>query len=227
MQRKLLSLLEILKIKSLTAAPEKIKQFGILGNQFLFVELKMNWKNTKTLFILIFCPLGIFILSGFVPQDKHTVFNALKNILTSTKRKNREPTDAEIISDHQDLQTTICPTVTVTQEQRQNESEEIERETCKSYDQYFFLLGKSEEPLENYPDYVVGDFLDTYENLILKTKTAYEYFEQYCKEANNFMLIDDDVVFNFGAIMNILRKEEAQNIIYGKRLDQQDGKVIF
>ena len=92
---------------------------------------------------------------------------------------------------------------------------------------YFFLLGKSEEQLENYPDFVVGDFLDTYDNLILKTKTAYEYFEKYCKEANNFLLIDDDVVFNFDAIMNKLRKEEAQNVIYGERLNQEDGKVIF
>ena len=78
--------------------------------------------------------------------------------------------------------------------------------------------------MENYPDFVVGDFLDTYDNLILKTKTAYEYFEKYCNEANNFLLIDDDIVFDFGAIMNILRKEESQNVIYGERLDQQDGK---
>ena len=78
--------------------------------------------------------------------------------------------------------------------------------------------------MENYPDFVVGDFLDTYDILILKTKTAYEYFEKYCNEANNFLLIDDDIVFDFGAIMNILRKEESQNVIYGERLDQQDGK---
>ena len=77
--------------------------------------------------------------------------------------------------------------------------------------------------MENYPDFVVGDFLDTYDNLILKTKTAYEYFEKYCNEANNFLLIDDDIDFDFGAIMNILRKEESQNVIYGERLDQQDG----
>ena len=152
MQRKLLSLWEILKIKSLTAAPEKIKHFGNLGNQFL---LKMKRKNTKTLFILIFCPLVFFILSRFVPQDKHTVLNALKNIQRSVdsrepvrvfeERKNSEITDAEIISDHQDLQTTICPTVTVTQQQRQNESEEIELETCKSYDE-LPLNWKNDEP---------------------------------------------------------------------------------
>ena len=58
----------------------------------------------------------------------------------------------------------------------------------------------------------------------MKTKTAYEFFEHYCKEANNFLLIDDDIDFDFGTIMNMLRKEEAQNVIYGRRLGQQDGK---
>ena len=63
---------------------------------------------------------------------------------------------------------------------------------------YFFLLGKSEAHIETHKsdEYIVGDFEDTYDNLILKTKTSYEYFEQYCKKAKYYLLMDDDVTFS-------------------------------
>ena len=59
--------------------------------------------------------------------------------------------------------------------------------------------------------------MDTYDNLILKTKTSYEYFERFCKEAKYYLLIDDDVSFNPGKIMTKLEEQASQNIIFGKR----------
>ena len=59
--------------------------------------------------------------------------------------------------------------------------------------------------------------MDTYDNLILKTKTSYEYFERFCKEAKYYLLIDDDVSFNLGKIMTKLEEQASQNIIFGKR----------
>ena len=82
---------------------------------------------------------------------------------------------------------------------------------------YYFLLGKefSSEYHEN--DFIVGDFMDTYDNLLLKTKTSYEYFEQFCSKAKYFLLIDDDVTFSPLKIMKKLDKKKSQNTIFGKK----------
>jgi len=82
---------------------------------------------------------------------------------------------------------------------------------------YFFLLGKSETVFENENDFIIGDFIDTYDNLILKTKTSYEFFEKFCKEAKYYLLIDDDVTFNPSKIMEKLEEQASQNLIFGKR----------
>jgi len=82
---------------------------------------------------------------------------------------------------------------------------------------YFFLLGKSETAFENENDFIIGDFMDTYDNLILKTKTSYEYFERFCAKAKYYLLIDDDVTFNPTKIMKKLDEQDSQNVIFGKR----------
>ena len=56
----------------------------------------------------------------------------------------------------------------------------------------FFILGRTEIELEDEEDIIIGDFKDCYENLVLKTKSAYEYFES-CEEPEFFMIQDDDV----------------------------------
>ena len=73
---------------------------------------------------------------------------------------------------------------------------------------YFFLLGVSDEPFEKESDFIFGDFVDTYDNLILKTKTAYEYFERFCPSARFFLLIDDDVSFNPTKIIKKLKEKK-------------------
>ncbi|CAG5103134.1 Oidioi.mRNA.OKI2018_I69.chr1.g632.t1.cds [Oikopleura dioica] len=82
---------------------------------------------------------------------------------------------------------------------------------------YFFLLGKSETPIENENDWIIGDFDDTYDNLILKTKSSYEYFERFCGSAKFYLLIDDDVAFYPAKIIEKLGEEGAKDTILGKR----------
>ena len=91
---------------------------------------------------------------------------------------------------------------------------------------YFFLLGQSEEPFENESDFIVGEFVDTYDNLILKTKTAYEYFERFCPSARFFLLIDDDVSFNPTKIIKKLKEKKSKNVIFGKRWNRTRGKYF-
>jgi len=58
-----------------------------------------------------------------------------------------------------------------------------------------FIFGRTEVELEDNEDIIIGDFKDSYENLVLKTKSAYEYFES-CGKPDNFVIHDDDVWSN-------------------------------
>ena len=89
---------------------------------------------------------------------------------------------------------------------------------------YFFLLGKAETPIENETDWIIGDFDDTYENLILKTKTSYEYFERFCGSAKFYLLIDDDVAFYPAKIIEKLEENEAKDTLFGMRWNKVNGK---
>jgi hypothetical protein len=66
--------------------------------------------------------------------------------------------------------------------------------------------------------------MDTYDNLILKTKTSYEYFERFCAKAKYYLLIDDDVTFNPTKIMKKLDEQDSQNVIFGKRWNHAKGR---
>ena len=59
----------------------------------------------------------------------------------------------------------------------------------------YFILGRTEVEIEDNEDIIIGDFKDSYETLVLKTKSAYEYFES-CENAENFVIHDDDVWCN-------------------------------
>ena len=61
----------------------------------------------------------------------------------------------------------------------------------------YFILGRTDVELEDSEDIVIGDFKDSYENLVLKTKSAYEYFES-CEKPKYFLIQDDDVWSNIG-----------------------------
>ena len=55
---------------------------------------------------------------------------------------------------------------------------------------------KLNEEMRIYDDFIVGDFVDSYRNLTLKTLTSYTYFATYC-DANQtqWVVLNDDDTF--------------------------------
>lgn len=86
--------------------------------------------------------------------------------------------------------------------------------------QLLFIIGTDEnEPSELYDlpdkifvshrDIITGDFIDTYDNLPLKTFAAYQYFLDFCPHATNLIMHDDDMVPRLDAIQNLVDKQIA------------------
>ena len=60
-----------------------------------------------------------------------------------------------------------------------------------------------------YSDIITGDFTDTYNNLPLKTFAAYQYFLDFCPQASNLIMHDDDMVPRLDKIQNLVEKPIA------------------
>lgn len=80
-----------------------------------------------------------------------------------------------------------------------------------------FMLGNLDEPgtaatdhnvLEaektRFGDVVIGDFVDKYRNLTLKTIMAYEWLSNFCREAQVVVKTDDDVLVNIFKLTKVL-----------------------
>ena len=74
-------------------------------------------------------------------------------------------------------------------QQRQNDSNETNAKIQNVRDEF----------LSN--DIIFGNFIDTYNNLTLKSRSALSFFLDRCKSKNLF-LIDDDVLIKYPAIFN-------------------------
>ena len=83
-----------------------------------------------------------------------------------------------------------------------------------------FLLGTTSTPdseLEQriaeetalHGDLVREDFLDTYQNLTLKTLAGVKWAGQFCGQAEFVMKTDDDMYVNVGEVMEYLLREQA------------------
>lgn len=55
---------------------------------------------------------------------------------------------------------------------------------------------KLQAEMDQFGDIVMGDFVDCYKNLTLKTIMAYEWLTSYCREAQIVVKTDDDVLVN-------------------------------
>lgn len=69
-----------------------------------------------------------------------------------------------------------------------------------------------QKEMDNYNDFIIGDFIDSYRNLTLKTFTGYKYVNEYCLHNKNmFVLIhDDDTLINeinFNSHIHMMQKE--------------------
>ncbi|KAF4797500.1 UDP-GalNAc:beta-1,3-N-acetylgalactosaminyltransferase 1 [Turdus rufiventris] len=89
-----------------------------------------------------------------------------------------------------------------------------------------FLLGRDARgkdeaaALENesvlYGDIIRQDFLDTYDNLTLKTIMAFQWFSEFCSNARFFMKTDVDVFINTPNLVRfLLRLNSSQDVFTG------------
>ena len=104
-----------------------------------------------------------------------------------------------------------------------------------------FLLGTTSTPdpeLEQriaeetalHGDLVREDFLDTYQNLTLKTLAGVKWAGQFCGQAEFVMKTDDDMYVNVGEVMEYLLREQAGKPKAGITLwnyDKSTVKLLF
>lgn len=89
-----------------------------------------------------------------------------------------------------------------------------------------FILGRSSNETlhslltqENliYGDLIRGNFLDTYNNLTLKTISALEWVDRHCAKAKHILKTDDDMFINIPKLLTFLEKHtQEKRIIYGR-----------
>jgi len=65
------------------------------------------------------------------------------------------------------------------------------------------------EEVESHGDIVREDFLDTYQNLTLKTLAGVKWAGQYCQQAEFVMKTDDDMFVNLDTMMEYLKREHS------------------
>lgn len=70
-----------------------------------------------------------------------------------------------------------------------------------------------------YSDIIRGRFIDSYNNLTLKTISSLEWVDTYCPRAAYILKTDDDMFINVLRLMAFIDKhrlEERQKIIFGR-----------
>jgi hypothetical protein len=96
----------------------------------------------------------------------------------------------------------------------------------ENHPQMRFLLGKGQkteaadvskailEEMEEHGDIVLGNFVDSYDNLPHKTMTGYTYFAKQCHRADKkqyVMFIDDDVLMDVQNLDGYFKSENASD----------------
>jgi len=80
-------------------------------------------------------------------------------------------------------------------------------------DAILFLIGRHEEDsrldaeIEKYDDIIIGDFIDSYYNLTLKTLTGYRFFTQNCNGPKWAIFADDDTFIDQKALEHFQSSE--------------------
>nr|XP_060098690.1 UDP-GalNAc:beta-1,3-N-acetylgalactosaminyltransferase 1-like [Heteronotia binoei] len=105
--------------------------------------------------------------------------------------------------------------------------------------QTLFLLGQGGETEDSltlsiedesilYGDIIRQDFLDTYNNLTLKTIMAFRWVAEFCPNTQYVMKTDSDVFINTGNLVKFLLKQNAsENFIVGYPLINNLAKRVF
>nr|XP_023013772.1 beta-1,3-galactosyltransferase 5 isoform X2 [Leptinotarsa decemlineata] len=148
---------------------------------------------------------------------------------------------AEIIyeSGHVDLNSQICPNlgknlkllIAVTSAPSHDTARLAVRETWGHFAirkdiAIAFMLGatsnqtlndKIEQEQEIYGDIIRGKFVDTYDNLTLKTISMLEWVDNFCSKAQFVLKTDDDMFINVSRLLAFIAKHKPeQRAIYGR-----------
>lgn len=87
-----------------------------------------------------------------------------------------------------------------------------------------FVIGVPSDPkekleieieAERYDDIIVEDFIDTYDNLTLKTGFAMKHFIRHFSNSSFFFKLDDDVLLNVENLYDSLKKAPENSLIGG------------
>ncbi|XP_034099784.1 beta-1,3-galactosyltransferase 5-like [Drosophila albomicans] len=91
-----------------------------------------------------------------------------------------------------------------------------------------FVLGRSLSETENkalssenylYGDLIRGNFIDSYENLTLKTISSLEWADKHCNRAKYILKTDDDMFINVPKLFNFVEEQLKHNVkrtIFGR-----------
>lgn len=68
-----------------------------------------------------------------------------------------------------------------------------------------------------YGDIIRGNFIDSYDNLTLKTISFLEWIDNYCSQAHYILKTDDDMFINFTKLLGFIDKHwKQEKTIYGR-----------
>ncbi|XP_017068609.2 beta-1,3-galactosyltransferase 5 isoform X2 [Drosophila eugracilis] len=91
-----------------------------------------------------------------------------------------------------------------------------------------FVLGQSTNRVANkaidledfmYRDMIRGHFIDSYNNLTLKTISLLEWADLHCPKANYVLKTDDDMFINVPKLITFINTLKANRTIYGRRAE--------
>ena len=66
--------------------------------------------------------------------------------------------------------------------------------------------------IDQYDDFVVGDFHDNYINLPIKTFVAHTFVQEHCHQAKWVIIHDDDVVLDWHKVSNVLNLDNTKQL---------------
>ncbi|XP_060516060.1 beta-1,3-galactosyltransferase 5-like [Cylas formicarius] len=172
--------------------------------------------------------------SQIISQSNHT--NNTRPVLDLTRG-----VPAELIYEagHIDVSSNICPDlgknlkllITITSAPTHDSARDAIRQTWGSFARrkdvaIAFMLGsiqnetinkKLAEEQQLYGDIIRGKFVDTYDNLTLKTISILEWVDDYCSKAAFVLKTDDDMFINVQRLLAFVTKHKSeQKIIYGR-----------
>ena len=85
--------------------------------------------------------------------------------------------------------------------------------------QKFFVIGRKKnedfsqallDEIEEFDDFVIGDFVDSYLNLTMKTFVAHTFAAEHCHQAEWVIMHDDDAIIDWRKALKLLLENTKQ-----------------